>query len=208
MTKKKFPLMMVAAMITSLTFAQSNNRERTTIVQMSLPLQLIDNNNNESYFLFDLAFKLSIERRFSKLFTPFVQVGFQGPLTFDLETAETQEQIKTSGINLQVGNKFYFNSNKTPSGFFISPQLTFNSVKLNEDGSVPGGYIKIQDYGLGGTFGYQIVRSKGFAICAYTGAGIFRRNYFDNTMIESTTIINHNETGIRPYLGLQIGYAF
>lgn len=190
-------------------FAQSETqKERKNIVMISLPLHLIDNNNNESYFLFDLAFKVSYEHRLSKLFTTYVQLGFQGPLTFDLETAETQEQIKTSGVNLKVGNKFYFNSYKTPSGFFISPQFTFNSVKLNEDGSIPGGYIRIQDYGLAGIFGYQIVRSKGFAMCAYSGAGIFRRNYFDNTMIESTTVINHNETGIRPYLGLQLGYAF
>ena len=190
-------------------FAQSETQqERKNVMMISLPLHLIDNNNNESYFLFDLAFKVSYEQRVSKLFTPYVQVGFQGPLTFDLETAETQEQIKTSGVNLQVGNKFYFNSNKTPSGFYMSPQFTFNSVKLNEDGSVPGGYIRIQDFGFSGIFGYQIVRSKGFAMCAYTGAGIFRRNYFDSTMIESTTVINHNETGIRPYLGLQFGYAF
>ena len=190
-------------------FAQSETQqERKNVMMISLPLHLIDNNNNESYFLFDLAFKVSYEHRVGKLFTPYVQVGFQGPLTFDLETAETQEQIKTSGVNLQVGNKFYFNSNKTPSGFYMSPQFTFNSVKLNEDGSVPGGYIRIQDFGFSGIFGYQIVRSKGFAMCAYTGAGIFRRNYFDNTMIESTTVINHNETGIRPYLGLQFGYAF
>ena len=190
-------------------FAQSETQqERKNVMMISLPLHLIDNNNNESYLLFDLAFKVSYEHRVSKLYTPYVQVGNQGPLTFDLETAETQEQIKTSGMNLQVGNKFYFNSNKTPSGFYMSPQFTFNSVKLNEDGSIPGGYIRIQDYGLAGIFGYQIVRSKVFAMCAYTGAGFFRRNYFDNTMIESTTVINHNETGLRPYLGLQFGYAF
>ena len=190
-------------------FAQSDTQQgRKNTLMMSLPLHLIDNNNNESYFLFDLAFKVSYEHRVNKLFTPYVQVGFHGPLTFDLETAETQEQIKTSGVNLQVGNKFYFNSNNTPSGFYMSPQFTFNSVKLNEDGSVPGGYIRIQDYGLAGIFGYQIVSANGLAVCAYTGAGIFRRNYFDNTMIESTTLINHNETSIRPYLGLQLGFAF
>lgn len=190
-------------------FAQSDtNQERKNILMISLPLHLIDNNNNESYFLFDLAFKVSYEHRLSKCFTPYVQVGFHGPLTFDIETAETQEEIKTAGLNFQVGNKFYFNNNKSPSGFYMSPQFTFNTIKLNEDGSVPGGYIRIQDYGLAGIFGYQIVRSKGFAMCAYTGAGIFRRNYFDNTLIESTAVINHNETGIRPYLGFQLGYAF
>ena len=190
-------------------FAQSDTEKgRKNIVMISVPLHLIDNNNNESYFLFDLAFKASYEHRVSKLFTPYVQVGFHGPLTFDLETAEKQEEIKTAGINLQVGNKFYFNSNETPTGFYMSPQFTFNSIKLNEDGSVPGGYIKIQDYGLAGILGYQIVRSKGFAISAYTGAGVFRRNYYDDTMIESATVINHNETGIRPYLGFQFGYAF
>jgi hypothetical protein len=190
-------------------FAQSDtNKERKNILMISLPLHIIDNNNNESYLLFDLAFKVSYEYRVSKCFTPYFQLGFHGPLTFDLETKETQEKIMTNGLNLQFGNKFYFNSNKTPSGFYMSPQFTFNTIKLNEDGSIPGGYIKILDYGLTGIFGYQIVCSKGFAMCANTGAGVFRRNYFDNTMIENTTVTNHNETGIRPYLGLQFGYAF
>ena len=189
-------------------FAQSNQKERTNIVQMSIPLHLIDNNNNESYFLFDLAFKVSYERRLTKTLCPIIQIGYHGPLTFDIETAETQEEIKTRGLNLQVGNKFYFNANKTPSGFYLSPQFTFNSVKLFEDGSVPEGYIKIQDYGLAGLIGYQMVKAKGFAMDVFSGAGIFRRNYFDNTLIENPITINHNETGIRPFLGIKFGYSF
>ncbi|MBC6111877.1 hypothetical protein ACFOG5_06695 [Pedobacter fastidiosus] len=190
-------------------FAQSGTiKERKNVIMIGLPLNLIDNNTNESYFLFDLAFKVSYEHRLSQNFTPYIQLGYQGPRTYDLETAETQEKIKTSGINLQIGNKFFFNNTATPAGFYMSPQFTFNSVKLKEEGSVPGGYIRIKDYGLAGIIGYQMVRTKGFAMSVYTGASIFRRNYFDNTLIESAAVIDHNETGIRPYLGMQFGYAF
>jgi hypothetical protein len=190
-------------------FAQSElNNNRTSIVQMSLPINLIDNNNNESYYLFDFSFKVSFEKRMTKSLCPIIQIGYHGPFTFDIETQETQEQIKTNGLNLQFGNKSYFNSNNSPTGFYMSPQFIFNTVKLHEDGSVPGGFIRIQDYGLVGLIGYQIIKSKGFAIDIFSGAGIFRRNYFDNTLIENPSTVNHNETGIRPHLGIKFGYAF
>lgn len=192
----------------TVSFGQSEKQKNKNVIQLNLPLHLIDNNSNESYFLFNLAFKVSYEKRITQFLCPIFQVGYHGPLTFDIETAEAQEQIKSSGLNLQAGNKFYLNSLSSASGFYVSPQLTFNSIKLFETGSIPNGYIKIQDYGLAGAIGYQLIKSNGFAMDFFSGISLFRRNYFDNTMIESNSIVNHNEIGIKPCLGIKFGYSW
>ena len=205
---KQVSLSMALVLSMSTLHAQSEKQNFTNSIQVNVPLHLIDNNSNESYFLFNLALKVSYEKRITKNLSPIIQLGYHGPLTFDLETAEAQEQIKSSGLNLQIGNKFYFNSLSSASGFYISPQLAYNTIKLFETGGVPEGYIKIQDYGLLGIIGYQLIKSNGFAMDFFSGTYLFRRNYFDNTMIESNSIVDHNEIGIKPCLGIKFGYSW
>ena len=207
--KKIFIMSLLAASSALTTFGQAAEESKTLAVKANILPYLIDNNNNESYFLFSTAIRINVEKQLSSNKSLVFELGFAGPLTFDIENGEAGEHIATTGIISGFGNKFYLN-HTAPNGIYLLPMLNFSKIKLLEhaEGAARIGYVGFQDLGISGVLGCQAIGSRHWVIDLYAGAHIFSRNYFDSTFLESAEVINHNEIGIKPVLGVSIGKIF
>src|SRR5437016_14665866 len=108
--KQYFLFTLIILTVNAFGQATSDNNKENKIFAVKaniLPL-LIDNNTEVSYFLFSTAFRIDLEKSLSKNKSLVFEIGFAGPLTFDIEHGEAGENIATTGITTGFGNKFYF----------------------------------------------------------------------------------------------------
>ena len=206
--KKYIILLLIAT--SGKTFGQEAETNKTLAVKANIFPFLIDNNANESYYLFSTAIRVSAEKSISKNKSLVFELGYAGPLTFDVENGEAGENIATTGIISGFGTKFYFGNSSPMSGTYILPMANYSYIKLLEhpEGMPRTGYVGFKDIGLTGVLGYQTVCKKNWLIDFYAGTQIFQRNYYDNTYMENPTVINHNEIGIKPVVGISFGKSF
>jgi hypothetical protein len=203
--------LLLGLMATTLhSFSQETPEIRTFAIKANPLPFLIDNNSNESYYLFSTALRINAEKSIGKNKSLVFELGYAGPKTFDIENGEANESIQTTGIIAGFGNKFYLNNSSSMTGAYLMPMVNYSFIKLLEhpEGMPRNGYVGFKDLGLSGMIGYQSVFKNNWVIDMYSGAQLFQRNYFDNTYMESTAVINHNEIGLKPVLGLSIGKLF
>jgi hypothetical protein len=139
-----------------------------------------------------------------------LEVGYSGPITFDIESAETGENIPTAGFTASAGTRIYLAKEKTGfAGAYLLPQVTFTHTVLYEaeEGQPQVGSLLFRDLVAGLKLGYQLQR-KDWLMDFWFGTAFFTRNYFDNTYIESNLVINHKEWGIKHLSGIAIGKQF
>ena len=207
--KKIFIISFITTITTGVVFSQSTEKEKTFAVKASILPFLIDNNSNESYVLFSTAIRINAEKKISNNKSLVVELGYAGPVTCDIENGEAGETIATTGIITGVGNKFYV-SNDEMKGVYLMPMLNYSFIKLLEhpEGESRIGYVGFRDGGISGVIGFQSSCKHNIVVDIHAGAGVFMRNYYDNTFMESTAVIDHNEVGIKPIIGLSIGKFF
>ncbi len=200
----------IAVAITGKSFCQEVQEHKSCVVKANILPFLIDNNTEVSYFLFSTALRIRAEKQITKNKSLVFELGYAGPLTFDIENGEAGENIATTWIIAGFGNKFYLSGSSEMSGAYLMPMINYSFMKLleHDEGMPQIGYVGFRDIGLSGIIGYQMLCKKNWVMDFYSGAQLFQRNYFDNTFMESTAVINHNEIGIKPVLGISIGKIF
>ncbi len=208
--KKYILLNILSAALAISAFSQEAQELKKLAVKANILPFLIDNSSSESYFLFSTAVRIDAEKQISKNKSLVFQLGYAGPVTFDIEKGEGGEDIVTNGVIAGLGAKFYLANIAPMRGAYIMPMINYSQIKLLEHAEeMPQvGFVSFTDIGGSFILGYQVVSEKNWVLDISTGAHLFQRNYYDSTLMESPDIINHNETGIKPVLGISIGKIF
>ena len=147
-----------------------------------------------------------------------LQVGVsylgKGPLlrTLENDTSAHQDKLKVNGFRFQFSYKFYF-SKKTLLGFYLSPTLSYSTVKFKNALQPQVGtfyHVIYENFGL--LAGYQFLINKKLALDFFFGYGNKYNYWYEVRDFKYTDSDETNRYFIREpikiYLGFNIGLAF
>lgn len=138
----------------------------------------------------------------------------KGPLLRALEkdTSIQQEKLNVNGFRFQFSYKFYF-SKKTLLGFYLSPTVSYSTVKFKSAQQPQAGtfyHVIYENFGL--LAGYQFLINKKLAFDFFFGYGNKYNYWYEVRDFKYTDSDETNRYFIREpikiYLGFNMGLAF
>lgn len=182
--------------------------QSTNILRVNPLGTLSDHNTAESYFLYSTGINVTFEKNISQKFNPYLGINLLGPFSIDAAKGELNENIPSIGYGVLVGNRIYSKKENYLSGFYFSQQISYSNIRFTEIEDKNNLYLKLQDITCSLFLGYQLISEKKWIVDFYLGTGLTYRNYYDNTLSESISVIDANHLGIRPQMGIFLGRCF
>jgi hypothetical protein len=160
-------------------------------------------------------YKLQFEARTFDKQSAQISIGYLGPnLAFNPSSyTKGDTSINVSGIHAQLFYKFFVTSQKAPNGFYLAPAISYATAKW-KNSEDPNDYLSASKLRISALFGYQLITKGGFALDAYTGLGVKKRDYKlaqDNSVIDIEDLgdwLNKKNFAGNVCFGLSFGYAF
>ncbi len=181
---------------------------KSQVLRINFLPVLAENSDYLSYLSIRTQFSFSYEKQIGKIH-PFIKITYIGPRQFykylTYESGSEENYYNISGYGIGIGTRFY--QKDQTNGIYISPEFNLmNSKKFkpSEDGLL----LFTKEYFVSMLVGKQWIKASGISIDIFTGIGMVFRNYKEIIEDTETQTAEYNGLGIRPYLGLNIGYAF
>ena len=137
---------------------------------------------------------ISYERKFTDNISGLVGLGYS---SFSLSS------YKYTSYGSEIQGRYYFK--EALEGFYGGAQAGFNLGNATLDAGILSSDISYTSIRLGAKGGYQWVWKSGFALDLNLGLGF---NTFSYNADSGTSTIGLSGGGVRPNLGLGLGYAF
>lgn len=129
-------------------------------------------------------------------------------------SSQSTSDLKFSGFRIQADLRYYLKQKKMFSGWFISPHLSFSSLKISDKNSLLSNYISAYhlEYSLLG--GYQLIAGR-FSIEATLGICYRKRKWVEVYTTQTNVLTDEDlkdiyfiNTPFLPRMGFSIGYMF
>ncbi|MFH0865416.1 MAG: hypothetical protein V1904_04445 [Bacteroidota bacterium] len=163
-----------------------------------------------SYVNFRTQFSVMHEFNTGKKHVPYLQLSYVGPMGYKYnigyENSSEDNNLNYSGFGISAGSKTYLNEKH--NGYYFAPQISFLRYINYKAESEDDFRTRVFDFTFSIITGKQFVKNSGFTVDIYTGVGCSYKNYLDFIKDSDTDYSNYHGIGVRPYLGLMIGYSF
>ncbi len=162
-----------------------------------------------SYMNFRTQFSVMYEFNTVKKMVPCLQLSYIGPKGYryniGYDNNSEDNNLNYSGVGISAGSKIYIE--ETAKGYYLFPQINFSRYIYYKAVSEDDFRTRVNDLSFSIITGKQFVKNSGFIVDIYTGVGFLYKNYLDFFKDSDTDYSNYHGIGMRPYIGLMIGYS-
>ncbi|MFL5728585.1 MAG: hypothetical protein ACJ75J_03765 [Cytophagaceae bacterium] len=196
---KKTLLFSFMSLLIAYSFAQSNYSY--SIKLSPLPV-FAEYSDQLSYFNQQSRIGLTFEKNVNRKATPFFTVSYVGPVGYWTYLRGGIHGYRLHGVGLAAGIKIY--QHEALQGIYLAPVLQYAFYTKRDPNLDKAIRTQVQELTPALLVGKQIIFPKGLTVDLFTGMGLIGRRYKD---IADVDFSRHYTFGIRPFLGMQIGFS-